>query len=105
LTDIYAVLKDDDVCEAQGFSVKAYSPALAMCRKLVEAGYDPSSSLLAFRGDILALKVRQIGEGARMAVRDAPNGCPTFIRKPQEMLHAAFQVRVSENSDAGHGGA
>jgi hypothetical protein len=39
-----------------------------MCRALVAAGYDPSRPLHVYRGAALALKVRSIGEGARLRV-------------------------------------
>ena len=41
-----------------------------MCRKLVDAGYDPARPLYAYRGDTLCLKVRSIGEGARLGCQD-----------------------------------
>jgi hypothetical protein len=43
---------------------------LATCRKLIELGYDPARPLHAFRGDVLCLKVRSIGEGARLECQD-----------------------------------
>jgi hypothetical protein len=39
---------------------------LALCRKLIAAGYDPTLPLHAYRGDTLALKVCSIGEGAHL---------------------------------------
>jgi hypothetical protein len=46
---------------------------LALCRKLVATGFDPNTPLEAYRNrNTLALKVRSIGEGARLAV--AGNG-------------------------------
>jgi hypothetical protein len=41
-----------------------------MCRALIGAGYDPSRSLHGYRLDALALKVRSIGEGARLTVNE-----------------------------------
>ena len=48
--------------------VKGAAPVLAMCRALVEAGYDPAEPLEAYRGDVLCLKVRSIGEGAKLVI-------------------------------------
>jgi hypothetical protein len=67
-----------DSCEAEGHAVRAAAPVLAMCRKLVEAGRDPATPLHAYRGDMLCVKVRSIGEGARYTVEDNRQGTPTL---------------------------
>src|SRR5262249_55887794 len=55
------------------------APALALCRALIEAGHDPDSPLEAYRGDTLCLRVRSIGEGAKLTVSEATNdGKPRF---------------------------
>jgi hypothetical protein len=41
---------------------------LALCRKLIEVGYDPCIRLEAYRGDVLCLSVRSLGEGMRLRV-------------------------------------
>jgi hypothetical protein len=41
-TQIRATPIGCDLCEAEGHSVRAYAPLLAMCRELVAAGYDPA---------------------------------------------------------------
>jgi len=45
---------------------------LALCRALVGADYDPARPLCVYRDGVLALKVRSIGEGARLRV--TPHG-------------------------------
>lgn len=57
-----------------------HAPVLALCRALIEAGHDPSTPLEAYRGTTLCLKVRSIGEGARLTVEDSENGRPRFVR-------------------------
>jgi hypothetical protein len=52
-----------------GITVTAPALVLALCRKLVEAGYEPAEPLEAYRGDTMCLKVRTIAEGARLAIR------------------------------------
>ncbi len=69
---IRAALIGSDRCVAGGISVCAAAPALALCRKLVSAGHDPRRPLHAYRGNVLALRVRSIGEGAQLAI--AGNG-------------------------------
>jgi hypothetical protein len=51
-----------------GISVCDAAPILGLCRALVAAGHDPQLPLHAYRGDVLALRVRSIGEGAQLAV-------------------------------------
>ena len=59
---------------ARGITVRSSSPVLAPCRALVGAGYDPGRPLHVYRGKTLALKVRSIGEGARLRVSSSGTG-------------------------------
>ncbi len=63
---IRANIIGDNRCEAEGHSVRGRAPVLDMCRKLVAAGFDPTATLEANRGDVLRLQVRTIGEGAKL---------------------------------------
>ena len=65
---IYADLSNDDVCEALGITIHSPSPLLDLCRALVEAGCDPATPLEAYRGDVLCLRVRSIGEAAKLKI-------------------------------------
>jgi hypothetical protein len=56
------------------------APVLALCRKLIEAGHDPATPLEAWRGAILCLRIRSIGEGAQLTVQDSKTGRPRFLR-------------------------
>jgi hypothetical protein len=58
---IRAAIINSDRCAAEGYAVRAATPILAMCRKLLAAGNDPDRPLHAHRGDALALKVRSEG--------------------------------------------
>jgi hypothetical protein len=49
-----------------------------MCKQLLAAGVDPATPLHAYRGDVLALRVLNIGEAARLCVKVAGNGTPIF---------------------------
>ena len=75
---ITAALSSDTIATSCGISVNSGSPELALCRKLDEAGHDPSTSLQAYRGDVLCLRVRSIGEAAGLRVATAGTGfiCP-----------------------------
>ena len=59
---------------ARGITVRSSSPVLALCRALVGDGYDPHRPLHVYRGRTLALKVRSIGEGARLRVSSSGTG-------------------------------
>jgi hypothetical protein len=64
-----ARLDGSDHASAEGISVTSPSPVLTLCRKLIDAGYDPALSLVAYRGGTQALRIRSLGEGARLEVR------------------------------------
>jgi hypothetical protein len=66
---IVATLTGSDTATAEGISVTGPSPVLALCRKLIDAGYDPALPLVAYRGGTLALRIRSIGEAARLEIR------------------------------------
>jgi len=57
LKPIIAQFIKSDRCSAEGLEV---APALAMCRKLLEAGYNPDRPLHCFRGKTLAMKISSI---------------------------------------------
>jgi hypothetical protein len=67
-------------CTALGITAHGSAPVLALCRKLVEAGHDPATPLEAWRGAVLCLRIRSIGEGAQITVQDGENGRPGFRR-------------------------
>jgi len=78
MTEITAQLIEHEKAEAEGHKVRSYTPVFALCRKLIEAGFDSSRPLHAYRGDTLCLTVRSIGEGARLTVGDDSKGVPRF---------------------------
>ena len=48
--------------------MRGHAPVLTLCRKLIAARYDPATRLECYRGDVLALTVRSIGEAAKLVV-------------------------------------
>jgi hypothetical protein len=70
-----------DRCEAEGFIARGHAPALELCRELVAAGFSPASPLEAWRGNTLCLRVRSIGEAARLPVADDRHGTPRLRRR------------------------
>jgi hypothetical protein len=65
---IRAELIGSDQCDAVGITLRGYAPVLKICRHLIAADFDPSCPLLCYRGTVLALAVRSIGEGARLRI-------------------------------------
>jgi hypothetical protein len=66
-------------CSAENITARGPAPILKLCRLLIKAGFDPGRPLHAYRGDVLSLRVRSIGEGAGLTVKERPFG-PTFER-------------------------
>jgi hypothetical protein len=96
-TPIRATLIGTDRCDAEGHAVRAYAPALAMCRHLVAAGYDPAPPLEAFRGDTLCLKECSIGEGAKYTVKNSSTGTPALRRYQEPVLSVARASPIAPN--------
>lgn len=71
-TAIRAELFGADCCKGLGIEARGAAPVLALCRKLVEAGINRALALYVYRGDVLCLRIRSIGEGA--GVRVATHG-------------------------------
>ena len=59
--------------------MEAAAPVLALCRKLMAAGHNPATSLEAYRGEVLCLRVRSIGEAAMLTVKETGTG-PRFVK-------------------------
>jgi hypothetical protein len=76
---IRAQISSDTIAEAEGIAVHSGSPVLALCRQLVAAGHGSTAAMEVYRGDVLALRVRNIGEAAGLRVNTAGSG---FIRSP-----------------------
>ena len=90
---IRADIIGSDECHAGGYTVRSASPVLAMCRKLIEARFDPGLPLLADRGDVLCLSVRSIGEGAALTVAEGSQDTPRFRRwKPMPCREGSLGI-------------
>jgi hypothetical protein len=77
-TPIRAELSGDGRASAVGITTTGNAPALTLCRRLIEAGLDPALPLEAYRGTTLSLRVRSIGEGAKLTVYEGTRGRPRF---------------------------
>jgi hypothetical protein len=77
-TPIRATLIGSNCCEALGITARGRTPVLDLCRALLKAGHDPRRPLHAYRGDELALRVRSIGEGAKLTIKE-DRARPRFV--------------------------
>jgi hypothetical protein len=92
---IIAELSSDTYATALGITVQSPSPVLALCRKLTKVStYGSSTPLDAYRGDMLCLRVRSIGEGAKLEI----NGVGTGFVQRSERRRAPL---VSQSRAAG----
>ena len=79
---VRAELIGDDTCCAKGLTVRAHTPVLAMCRRLIEANYDPATPLHCYRGTTLCLIVTSIGDAAELRINGQGTG---FKKRPQRV--------------------
>ena len=71
---IIAKLTGSDTATALGLITQSSSPVIDLCRLLIRAGHDPATPLEAYRGPTLCLRIRSIGEAARLRVRGDGHG-------------------------------
>jgi hypothetical protein len=76
------LIDSSNTCTATATATSSDAPVLALCRELIKAGFDPNHQLHVYRGDILALRVRSIGEGALLRVRGNGVGFEIRGKKP-----------------------
>jgi hypothetical protein len=81
-----AELSDSDTCRcaALDLTVRSSSPVIKLCRELVARGIDPTTPLQVYRGPTLALRVRSIGEAARLKVHGASFELDEAVTAPPE---------------------
>ena len=70
---IRAELIGSDECKAAGRTISGRAPVLVLCRQLIADGHDPGLPLEVWRGPVLRLRIRSIGEAAQL--RAATHGC------------------------------
>jgi hypothetical protein len=77
---IHATLTGSDRCEAVNVIAVGHAPVLTLCRQLLERGIDPDIAMVVFRRGQVALRVRAIGQAAKLAVEDNKYGTPTSAK-------------------------
>src|SRR5512139_391865 len=86
---IRADLVGDETIITGTMTVRSYSPVLALCRGLQAAGHNPTLRLECWRGTVLALTVRSIGEAALSDI----NGRGTGFRRCRPAVGIAPHMR------------
>ena len=84
LTTLRIDLSSDTIASVSSTSslaVHAGAPVIALSRKLLDGGLDPTTPLECYRGTTLCLKVRSVGEAARLYVAATTTGRPVFRRE------------------------
>ena len=72
--EIRSELIGSNRCAALGITMSGRAPVLALCRQLIADGYDPGLPLEVWRGPVLCLRVRSIGEAAKLRVATHGDG-------------------------------
>ena len=90
-----AELIGSNICTACGIRVRSTTPVLSICRRLIEAGYDADQALQVYRGDVLALTVVSIAQGACLEINAKGTG---FIRL--RAVRTASPVRQIDGAGA-----
>jgi hypothetical protein len=80
MTPISCVLIGSNTAQAGDIIARGHSPVFDLCRLLVAAGHDPASPLECYRGDMLCLRIRTIGEGAKLTIRETATDGPRVVR-------------------------
>jgi hypothetical protein len=82
MTAIHAEIIGQTQATALGVTVSGRNaPVLALCRALIEAGHDAALPLEAYRGETMCLRIRSIGEGAALSVKESTrDGRPRFVK-------------------------
>src|SRR5262249_51518659 len=99
---ILAQFLESDRCSAEGLEVRANAPALAMCRKLIDAGHDRDRPFHCCRGETLAMKISSIAYGARYSLSEPSTGSgvrPVPFSEGPQKSGAAPPVRFPDAAE------
>jgi hypothetical protein len=69
-------LVGSDQAIAYGLTARGYAPLCQLCRRLIEAGFNPGQPVEAYRGNVLALRARSLRMAATLTVEDGRDGRP-----------------------------
>jgi hypothetical protein len=96
---IRAELIGSDTATALGVTVTSYTPVLALCRRLIEAGHDPDRPLQVYRANTPCLTISSIGVGGDYTVENNRVGTPVF-RRWRDRAPSSGAAPPIRNSDA-----
>jgi hypothetical protein len=78
---IKGVLCNDDLAVAAGLFARGTSPVFALCRVLIDYGFDRDLQLDLYRDDELCLSIHGIGTAAELEINAHGTG---FRKRPQQ---------------------
>ncbi len=70
-------IDDNNICRIGEHVTTGRTPILTACRELLAQGIGPDRALEIYRRGVLAVRVRSIGRGAKLTVRE-DRGAPEF---------------------------
>jgi hypothetical protein len=91
-----ALLTGNDTCSVKGITARGSAPVLVLCRKLLDAGYPPHTTLEVYRGPTPALTIRSIGVAAGLEINSSGTGFRRF--RPRSEPRAASPMRKSREA-------
>lgn len=102
MTPISCTLIGSNTAQAADIVARGHSPVFDLCRKLVAAGHDPASPMECYRGDMLCLRIRTIGEGAKLTIRETATDGPRVVRWkafPSRAVKAPVDLNAQDVSE------
>jgi len=92
---IRIILSGSNKASALGLIARGDAPVLKLCRDLLAAGFHPNTPAQAFRGSVLALRIRTVGQGAQLRIdADRFEG----LQETPETSALASSIRKTERS-------
>jgi hypothetical protein len=70
-----------------------------LCQKLLDRGHDPATRLTVYRGGVLALRVRSIGEAASLEINS--KGDSIYTARCGAYSPADAKIRLARLADKG----
>jgi hypothetical protein len=67
---LIAQLIGQDRAQAGDVVAKSRTPIFTLCRELVASGANPDSSLECYRGPVMCIRVKSIGIGAKLTIKE-----------------------------------
>jgi hypothetical protein len=101
---VIGVIDNTNICRIGDQTTVSRTPILTACRELLAQGVNPDRALEIYRRGILAVRVRSIGEGARLTIREDRHGVELAPHRTA-FAHDGIKPRAAIEAPADMGGA